>query len=33
MASVSDQEDPYFALAMACVNVDHSWSGDRPEAA
>ena len=23
----------YFALAMACVDVDHSWSGDRPEAA
>jgi anti-anti-sigma factor len=33
MADVSDQEDPYFALAMACVSVDHSWSGDRPEAA
>jgi anti-anti-sigma factor len=29
---VSD-EDPYFALAMACVDVDHPWSGDRPEAA
>jgi anti-sigma B factor antagonist len=33
MAGVSDEADPYFALAMACVNVDHSWSGDRPEAA
>jgi anti-anti-sigma factor len=31
-AGVSD-ENFYFALAMACVNVDHSWSGDRPEAA
>jgi anti-anti-sigma factor len=29
---VSD-EDPYFALAMACVDVDHPRSGDRPEAA
>ena len=26
-------ESSYFALAMACVDVDHSWSGDRPEAA
>jgi anti-anti-sigma factor len=33
MAGVSDEEDPYFALAMACVSVDHPWSGDRPEAA
>jgi anti-anti-sigma factor len=32
-AGVSEEEDHYFALAMACVNVDHSWSGDRPEAA
>jgi anti-anti-sigma factor len=31
-AAVSD-EDPYFALAMACVDVDHPRSGDRPEAA
>lgn len=31
-AGVSD-EDSYFALAMACVNVDHPRSGDRPEAA
>lgn len=29
---VSD-EDPYFALAMACADVDHPPSGDRPEAA
>jgi anti-anti-sigma regulatory factor len=29
---VSD-EDPYFALAMACSDVDHLPSGDRPEAA
>jgi anti-anti-sigma factor len=29
---VSD-DDPYFALAMACVDVDHPRSGDRPEAA
>jgi anti-anti-sigma factor len=29
---VSD-EDSYFALAIACVNVDHPRSGDRPEAA
>jgi anti-anti-sigma regulatory factor len=28
----SDQ-DPYFALAMACADVDHPSSGDRPEAA
>jgi anti-anti-sigma factor len=26
-------DDPYFALAMACVDVDHPRSGDRPEAA
>jgi anti-anti-sigma regulatory factor len=26
-------EDPYFALAMACADVDHPSSGDRPEAA
>jgi anti-anti-sigma factor len=26
-------EDPYFALAMACVDVDRPRSGDRPEAA
>jgi len=31
-ARVSD-EDPYFALAMACADVDHPRSGDRPEAA
>jgi anti-anti-sigma factor len=31
-ARVSD-ENFYFALAMACVDVDHSRSGDRPEAA
>jgi anti-anti-sigma factor len=31
-AGVTD-EDPYFALAMACVDVDHPRSGDRPEAA
>jgi anti-anti-sigma factor len=31
-AGMSD-EDFYFALAMACVDVDHPWSGDRPEAA
>jgi anti-anti-sigma factor len=29
---VSD-EDSYFALAMACADVDHPRSGDRPEAA
>jgi anti-anti-sigma regulatory factor len=29
---VSDA-DPYFALAMACADVDHPSSGDRPEAA
>jgi anti-anti-sigma regulatory factor len=29
---VSD-EDPYFALAMACADVDHYSSDDRPEAA
>jgi anti-anti-sigma regulatory factor len=29
---VSD-EDPYFALAMACADVDHPSSDDRPEAA
>jgi len=28
----SDQ-DPYFALAMACADVDHPSSDDRPEAA
>lgn len=28
-ADVSE-EDFYCALAMACVDVDHSWSGDRP---
>jgi anti-anti-sigma factor len=32
-ASGLSDEDPYFALAMACVDVDHPWSGDRPEAA
>jgi len=31
-ADVTD-EDPYFALAMACADVDQPWSGDRPEAA
>jgi anti-anti-sigma factor len=31
-AGVSD-EDFYFALAMACVDVDHPRSDDRPEAA
>jgi ABC-type transporter Mla MlaB component len=31
-SGVSD-ENFYFALAMACVDVDHPWSGDRPEAA
>jgi len=29
---ISD-EDPYFALAMACADVDHPSSDDRPEAA
>jgi anti-anti-sigma factor len=32
-AAGSSDEDFYFALAMACVDVDHPWSGDRPEAA
>jgi anti-anti-sigma factor len=32
MADVSD-DDFYFALAVACVDVDHPWSGDRPGAA
>ena len=31
-AARSTDESFYFALAMACVDVDHSWSGDRPEA-
>jgi anti-anti-sigma factor len=26
-------DDPYFALAMACVDVDHARPGDRPRAA
>jgi hypothetical protein len=26
-------EDPYFALAMACADVDHPPSDDRPKAA
>jgi anti-anti-sigma regulatory factor len=30
---VSGDEDPYFALAMACADVDHPPSGDRPQAA
>jgi anti-anti-sigma factor len=30
---VASDENPYCALAVACVNVDHPWSGDRPEAA
>jgi anti-anti-sigma factor len=32
-AAGASNDDFYFALAMACVDVDHSWSGDRPEAA
>jgi len=29
----ASDEDPYFALAMACADVDHPSSDDRPEAA
>jgi anti-anti-sigma regulatory factor len=32
-AMVVSDENFYFALAMACVDVDHPRSGDRPEAA